>query len=387
MVVKKILILTSDTGIIATLGVAFDGPALPVTFALVNGFQSFDNASFTLNASTGELTVPIALTKGRYHFRYKATLNDNGFLSQEGTGIVDVDTEIAPTISGSLEYDAGIAPGTIVATVASNFDSPLFAMYPAISGGGNPAPPSASSDFEIDQATGEISWTGDGTASNEYQYSYEAVAIAGGSSGCFKGTVLADITFNDTSLSPAICVFSGLGTIAATALLDTGVQTFTDDQFVQVKTALDDSSTVPVNAGLFAGYRNNFGAGGGFTGLQRRYLTINTLGITDKISCRIQWSCNQINREFVIVYTIAAEPAVNNVTFDMPSWTVLGTIINPNSASETIDFDCDALPRNATLRVGFMMINDFENDITGMTGVNIPANGFRLGSAVFYRCP
>lgn len=188
------------------------------------------------------------------------------------------------------------------------------------------------------------------------------------------------------ALSTAICTHPGSGTISATALLTSGTQTGSNDDFVSVKSTLDDSAAVLINPGLTAGYRNNFG-GSAVTSIQRRYLTMDTLGITEKISCRIVWSSNQTNRKFIIVYTTDVEPAVSNVTFDMPTWTVLGSINNPTSSSETIDFDCDSLPRNTDLRVGIMTINDFENDVTGMTGVNIPTNGFRLGSIIFYKCP
>ena len=71
----------------------------------------------------------------------------------------------------------------------------------------------------------------------------------------------------------------------------------------------------------------------------------------------------------------------------MASWTVLGSVINPTSATEVIEYSVDSLPRTAGLRLGIMTINDYNNDATGFTGVSIPTNGFRLGNVILYQCP
>jgi len=187
-------------------------------------------------------------------------------------------------------------------------------------------------------------------------------------------------------LPAAPCVYPGIGKITATSsLTNSGFANYSSgDDWANVKSMLDTSTTTLSNVALFVGI---FNSPPNNTGLQRWYSTFDTSGLgAVNISARINWSSNQINRKFVIVYTTDPEPVVTNVTYDMSNWTVLGTINNPTSSSETIDFDCDNLPRNASLRIGIMIINDYQNDATGMTGTNIPTNGFRLGSVEFYKC-
>jgi len=190
MVIKKLLIDTTTTGVITTLQANYTGPTLVVSWTLVTGFQGTNNADFSINATTGEVSVPIALGVGRYYFRFRATQGDNPYLFEEGTAIVDVATEIVPTISGDLDYGiGGIAPGDVVATVTSALDDPFYSMIFIPSTGSNPALGNTESDFEIDSTTGEVSWTGDGDSNNAYDYAYQAVVTATGTSGCFSETL------------------------------------------------------------------------------------------------------------------------------------------------------------------------------------------------------
>jgi hypothetical protein len=184
------------------------------------------------------------------------------------------------------------------------------------------------------------------------------------------------------ALGLATCSYPGLGAISGTKNILSGFISATGDDWAVVKAALDISSTIALNSALTVGISN---IAAGPTRLQRYYYTVDTSSIANKIACKIVWSSNQTNRQFVVAYTTDAEPVVNNVTYDMPTWNILGSINNPTSATETIEFDMDSLPRNASLRFGIMIVNDYENNSTGMTD-NIGTNGFRLGSIQFYKC-
>ena len=187
-------------------------------------------------------------------------------------------------------------------------------------------------------------------------------------------------------LGPSDCSHPGSGVISGTALLNSGyVNGSSWNDWSGLKTAMDSSSTTLVNPGLLVGMKNTEPS---YCALDRRYITFDTSSYTSvSLNLQVSWSADAINKEFIILYSTAAAPAVTNVTYDMASWTVLGSVINPTSATELIEYSVDSLPRTAGLRLGIMTINDYNNDATGFTDVSIPTNGFRLGNVILYQCP
>ena len=346
------------------------------SIALVSGKFAIDNAKFSFDVD-GNIINNNILASGIYWIRYRATVGFNSV--EKGLKIYTDDQEVEITLS-STEYPSDILNGEVVSTVSLSSGSTTDVIITPQSDSDDAGFPA----FDYDGASGEIRWSGNQTPEPDPLYSY----IIQYTGECIKPSI--EQLFTVTTLEElglATCSYPGLGTISGTSLTNSGARTSVNDDFVAVKALLDSSSHVPTNETGPSSYFNNITNTPQTTRIARYYFTMDTTGITEKIACKIVWSSNKINREFVVLYTTATEPAVNNVTYDMSSWTVLGSINNPTSATEAIEFDMDALPRNATLRFGIMLKNDYENDPSApMSGERIITNGYRLGSVQFYKC-
>ena len=349
--------------------VLVNGGVGAVTYSLVSGKFAIDNDKFTIDAQ-GNIDNINILVSGIYWIRYRVTVGFN--FVEKGLKIYTDDQEVEITLS-STSYASDIATSGVVSTVSLSAGSTSDVTITPQSDEDDSGLPA----FEYDGPSGEIRWSGD-QSPLDYTYNIQYTGA------CIKPILNQEFTaITIDELGLATCSYPGLGAILGTRLASSGYQSVSGNDWVNVKTSIDASGTSLVNPGLLVGYLNN---PVGFTNLQRYYYTVDTSSIVDKIACKITWSSNQTNRKFVVVYTTDAEPAVSNVTYDMPTWNILGSINNPTSATETIEFDMDSLPRNAALRIGIMIVNDYENDSTGMTGTLIPTNGFRLGTIQFYKC-
>lgn len=194
---QKTTVAVGFTGVVYTVQPKFRGPPQNVTFALVNGKQSFNNGDFSINASTGELTLNVAFgSANSSKFARVRMTTDNGASVEKAIKFRSV-TDKNPTISGPQEYDGTVTPGDVLATATSTFPDAAFTIAGRESSGTTPATAAESAQaFNIVQTsptTADVQWSGNVSPSEELDFT---IAVTNrDTQGCISGEAISDITF------------------------------------------------------------------------------------------------------------------------------------------------------------------------------------------------
>lgn len=180
-------------GTVATIQNLWEGAAQPVTYSLVNGFQSFNNNLFSISAA-GMISTNAAINdKGDYYCRYRVAITAEPNRYIEGNVKLIIVADPTPNISDPNEYDETAVAGTVMATFTSNMTNPVFELVPLSSSGTNPAP--ASVAYQAMEIVGnEVRWTGDVDATDMYDFTYRLQMVKC-DEGCFKSDANFDVTY------------------------------------------------------------------------------------------------------------------------------------------------------------------------------------------------
>jgi len=157
------------------------------------------------------------------------------------------------------------------------------------------------------------------------------------------------------------------------------------NQWAAIKSKLDDPSYVPQNiGGIGLAGMKNFSTGTSTQMLisYRTYTTLNT--IAEPLFMRFIFRCNELNREFVVLWTTDPEPAVNNHGYDRTTWNLLGSVKNESSINQIKDLDLAAMGKPGYVRIIVTTINDYNND--SIDGTILDDNYFELQSEEIRRC-
>lgn len=201
---QKTTIDVGVTGVVYTVRPKFRGAPQNVTFSIVNGKQSYNNADFTINPATGELTLNVAfVSANKSKFVRVRMVTDDGAIAEKSIkfrSVVDKD----PVVSGPQEYDSGVMAGDVIATLTSTFPDATFSIAGRESSGTTPAPPEiAEKAFTIVQTsptTADVQWSGQVSPGEEYDFTIACANRDTG--GCVTGEAEVDIPF--MSVTPAL---------------------------------------------------------------------------------------------------------------------------------------------------------------------------------------
>lgn len=360
-----------------------------MTFTKVNGFQSFNNDLFTINSSTGEITLNSAQSEGRYYLRYRATRNDNILQYSEDVMILDVASETSPSGSSDNTYTDSVSTGDILATITSTFSSPSFELQP-LTASLNPASAYETSQaLEVD-SSGNIRWTGNISASTMKNYKVRAVARNGGM-GCFSGT--EDIEINYEMPVPefpaAPCAYPGLLAYAFNNNdpivnreyefeINHGSAQPVDYDVDAVGAFMNQPNPcIPANQIEICGSDSNGSAlnsvqrraGGDGARIIRGFLELN-VGSASQIIFRVRFGGTVYTTSFKpkarIFYKLGNIAGSNpNETYDMPGWIPIGEIVPTHNVSSYVYYEIDAsnlLPENAFVNIGILLEGEYDNN-------------------------
>jgi len=349
---------TTFSGAVATVEAYFEGPAVPVTYSLVNGSKSFNNSDFTINSTTGEISLTSTQALGNYYARYRVTRDDRPEEFVEGNLRLSIAPETAPTVN-DITLSSGLVADEVVGVAVTTFNnSPEFELQMNTSLGANPAPESAAGDFkigpvgEVTPGEAQIKWTGRGSQSNEYDYAYTALCRDG---QCFSGSTEFDI-YHNVPLSATMGTDIGSLGISGTWTAPQESYLWEDTDPATVL-SLARGHSQPSN---LPGGSPNFGlsvSGASFT-LRRSMFHLPDLtkyGATEFLLGMALAQSRGADQDTTIVYTTSA-PTGPNFTADMHNWTLIDSLL-----TSTGRVSINGLPMTQEFWIGAMSTYDYNN--------------------------
>ena len=338
------------------------------SIALVSGKFAIDNAKFSFDVD-GNIINNNILASGIYWIRYRATVGFNSV--EKGLKIYTDDQEVEITLS-STSYDSSIAASEVVSTVSLSAGSTSDVTITPQSDEDDSGLPA----FNYDGPSGEIRWSGN-QSPLDYTYNIQYTGE------CIKPILNQLFTVIELiDLDSALCSSPGSGIENSNHEIETEAVASGTNNFTAARADLNDINGAfvhnPTNPNPF--WVSNQA---GNTALERAARRFDFTGGTSSLSLNTQainWR-GAVGEKIVIVYTSGdIETGRANPLYDMPSWTVLGTI------DVTGTYDISGLvPAIADVWIGFM----WERDYTGDFGVYDVATVITADIATgnTYRCP
>ena len=191
-------------------------------------------------------------------------------------------------------------------------------------------------------------------------------SVTDGSGGCLTNTTVL------TEIPVAGCASPGTGIISRSANFTVEGVGLPEDTFSTQRAKLEDSATVATTGLPYSAIANDTGSG--FTRLKRGAGKFDLSGATTNINVKLSLvpGVGAVN-EWVMLYKVDPLAAVNNPLFDMSTWTVVGKF----TTSLEPQFNLTGLvPLVAGVWIGLMSIEDYNNDFSAYTGIDISDAGF-----------
>ena len=365
---------------VATLNVAANGNLPVVTWALVSGKGSIDNAKFTLTSVGNTATIKSAqiLTTGTYYFRVRVS---QGNQSHEEYYKVYTNDKVSTVSVDSTAFNDSIAVNDEVATVSLTSGALTDVTI---------TPESSLDDVNLpamsyDGSTGKIEWTGNQSASNDY--TYNIVHKPAGS--CFPSNLKQEFESTPAAveLSAALCAYPGNGAIVSVSATRCGSSIPGVDNFAAYKSEMDDPDHGPENSGANTYLANNAGATRG----GREAWNFDTSGIGgDKVMARFGWNKSGGDKTWYLYHSTATLPAVNNPLYNVPtSWSLIGKVtVSDAGTFGAVDIDLsNVIGISANTKICSLTEADAINDFSPWIGVGLGHNHFRNVNIELFRCP
>jgi len=364
---------TTFSGAVATVEAYFEGPAVPVTYSLVNGSKSFNNSDFTINSTTGEISLTSTQALGNYYARYRVTRDDRPEEFVEGNLRLSIAPETAPTVN-DITLSSGLVADEVVGVAVTTFNnSPEFELQMNTSLGANPAPESAAGDFkigpvgEVTPGEAQIKWTGRGSQSNEYDYAYTALCRDG---QCFSGSTEFDI-YHNVPLSGSLGTQIGPLCVSTTYTAPLNVSTYEltphSEASFDAMTALirtdSVSTSVPSDNQPDFGYRHHdadqMGIFRGMFKVPAAELS-NEFGATE-LYLGVQNHITRTNASWITYLYTTTEPTGANKAKGMQDWTLIDTLLTDNGGGQAM-LTFTGLPFGQDFWIGGMSKEDYDDD-------------------------
>jgi hypothetical protein len=303
-------------------------------------------------------------------------------------GAPNDDANKRPTVDiAAPTYDTNTVAGAVIQTWTSAFPAPanwaLSYKQPTGSTPGTRDQLHAALEIvKISATQAEVRWTGNISASEELDFDY-AVSVRDENS-CYSGVGSSTLTyFGVPEIPEYVCGGASQG-VSHSGRLFLGAVESSSNQWSAIKAKLDDSNYTPVNIGGIGlvGMKNL--SSGTSTQMLISHRTYDFSSIAEPLFMRCSFTCNQLNREFVILWTTDPEPAVNNKGYDRASWNLLGTVKNDSATNQTKDVDLAAIGKPSYVRIIVTTINDYLND--SINGTILDDDYYELSSEEVRRC-
>lgn len=211
---QKTTVATGFTGVVFNVKPKFFGPPKTVTYSLVAGKQSYNNADFSIDANTGALTLNNAFgAANKTKFARVRMETADGQVVEKAIKVRSV-TNQNPAVTGSLTYHDTTVAGEVIATITSTFNDATFAIRGKLATTGTPGTAeTAENAFDVVQTsptTAEVRWSGREDPTQGFDFSL--IAINRDTEGCIYGETGFDVPYDEPCSNPVSFVSQFRGT-------------------------------------------------------------------------------------------------------------------------------------------------------------------------------